>query len=138
VLRKILIAVALASTLGAAQARSTVPLLEPSRVDLASVSTPLTNDKVKSAIIKGGARHGWTIQTDAPGKLTLKFDKENKHQVVVDVSYDATGFQIAYVSSVNMKYGQDKGIPMIHPYYNKWVANLSSAISAEALGAPAD
>lgn len=127
-------ALALVSVLGLAQARSTVALIEPSRVVLVATAEPLTLDGIRSAIVRGGARHGWTVQNDAPGKMTLKYNKQNKHEVVVDVSYDTTGFQIRYVSSSNMKYEDVGGQALIHPFYNTWVANLSRAISIEASG----
>ena len=79
--------------------------------------------------MRGGARHNWTVAKDESGQLTLKYNKQNKHEVVVDVSYDLSGFQIRYVSSVNMKH--DSATGEIHPFYNKWVANLSQAISTE-------
>ncbi len=121
-------ALALSLSVGLAQARSTEPLIEPSRVLLVS-SQDRSLDQIKQAIVRGGARHNWTLAKDEPGKLTLKYNKQNKHEVVVDVSYDQQGFQIRYVSSLNMKH--DSATGEIHPFYNRWVSNLSQAISME-------
>lgn len=129
-MKKILIAVALASALGAAQARTTIPLIEQSRISVVSPK-PIGAAKLKQAIARGGARHNWMVVGDVPGKMTLKYIKQGKHEVVVDVSYDDTSFQIAYVSSVNMKYEMEGGKPMIHPFYAKWTENLSRAITVE-------
>jgi len=127
-MKTIVCALALSLSLGLAQARSAEPLIEPSRVVLVS-GQDRSLDQLKQAIVRGGARHNWTLAKEEPGKLTLKYNKQNKHEVVVEVSYDLEGFQIRYVSSVNMKH--DSATGEIHPFYNKWVANLSQAISTE-------
>lgn len=127
-MKTIVCALALSLSLGLAQARSTEALIEPSRVVLVS-GPDRSLDQLKQAIVRGGARHNWTVAKDESGKLTLKYNKQNKHEVVVDVSYDLSGFQIRFVSSVNMKH--DSATGEIHPFYNKWVANLSQAISTE-------
>ena len=137
-MKKMIIGLALSLLMGAALARSAVVLVEPERVALVSGASPLTRESVRQAIVKGGARHQWTVANDQPGLLQLRYIKEGKHHVVVDVSYDTTGFQIRYVSSTNMKYESTNGVPMIHPFYNKWVTNLSLAISAEASSLPTD
>ncbi|MCV2368084.1 hypothetical protein [Roseateles oligotrophus] len=140
-MKKVLLAVALASLMGAAQAaRSPVALVEPARVVLASATstaaqTP-TMEQVKSAIIKGGVVHDWMLASDEPGKLRLKFNKQDKHEVVVDVSYDPSGFQIRYVSSVNMQYATSGAGAIIHPFYNKWIGSLSQSILLELGRAP--
>jgi len=131
-MKKVVIGLALATLLGAAQARSAVVLIEPERVALASGAKALTADMVKQAIVRGGATREWTVAGDQPGKLQLKYNKQNKHEVVVDVSYDVAGFQIRYAGSTNMKYENKNGVPEIHPFYNAWVSNLSRAISVEA------
>lgn len=135
-MKKMVVGLALAILFGAAQARSAVVLVEPERVVLVSGQPTLTPEMVRHAIVRGGARHAWTVANDLPGVLRLKYIKQDKHEVVVDVSYDTTGFQIRYVSSANMKYESTNGVPMIHPFYNKWVSNLSLAISAEASSLP--
>lgn len=131
-MKKMVMGLVLASLIGVAQARSAVMLVEPDRVVLVSGATALTTDQVKQAIVRGGAKYGWTVAADEPGKLRLKYNKQNKHEVVVDVTYDANGFLIRYVGSTNMKYENVNGAPSIHPFYNTWVSNLSRSISGEA------
>lgn len=133
-MKRIVVSLALVTLFGVAQARSAVPLVEPERVALVSGQVALTPELAKQAVVRGGAKHGWTVARDEPGKLQLKFNKQNKHEVTVDVSYDATGFLIRYAGSVNMKYESMGGVPMIHPFYNTWIGNLSRAISVEASG----
>ncbi|TXD78753.1 hypothetical protein FUT87_21190 [Mitsuaria sp. TWR114] len=136
-MKKMVVGLILASLVGVSQARSAVPLVEPDRVVLVAGQSALTPDQVKQAIVRGSAKLGWTVASDEPGKLRLKYNKQNKHEVVVDVSYDNAGFQVRYVNSVNMKYEQVNGVAHIHPFYNTWVSNLSRAISSEASGTPA-
>ena len=136
-MKKMVVGMILASLVGVSQARSAVPLVEPDRVVLVAGQSALTPDQVKQAIVRGSAKLGWTVASDEPGKLRLKYNKQNKHEVVVDVSYDNAGFQVRYVNSVNMKYEQVNGVAHIHPFYNTWVSNLSRAISSEVSGTPA-
>ena len=136
-MKKMVVGLILASLVGVSQARSAVPLVEPDRVVLVAGQSALTPDQVKQAILRGSAKLGWTVASDEPGKLRLKYNKQNKHEVVVDVSYDNAGFQVRYVNSVNMKYEQVNGVAHIHPFYNTWVSNLSRAISSEVSGTPA-
>ena len=110
-----------------------MPLVDPERVIvLTAEGKPLGADAMRAAIVRGGARRQWSVREDRPGEMTLVFSKQNKHEVVVRVSYDGDGFQIRYLSSFNMKYELDGGQAEIHPFYNKWVANLSQDISKEA------
>ena len=136
-MKKMVVGLILASLVGVSQARSAVPLVEPDRVVLVAGQSALTPDQVKQAIVRGSAKLGWTVASDEPGKLRLKYNKQNKHEVVVDVSYDNAGFQVRYVNSVNMKYEQVNGVAHIHPFYNTWVSNLSRAVSSEVSGTPA-
>lgn len=131
-MKKIAIGLAFTMLLGAASAR-TIPLVEPERVTLASTSgVALTPELVKQAILRGGARYEWTVVSEQPGKIQLKHNKQNKHEVTVEVSYDASGFQIRYVSSINLNYSEKNGAPVIHSIYTTWLTNLTRAITVEA------
>ncbi|SEL71435.1 hypothetical protein SAMN05216359_114111 [Roseateles sp. YR242] len=136
-MKKMMAGVALALVFGAAQARTPVALVEPERVVVAASAGTLTPEQVKQAIVRGGARFEWTVVREEAGNIQLKYNKQNKHEVVVAITYDSTGYQIRYVSSVNMKYETINGTPMIHPFYNTWVGNLSRAIASEATAAVA-
>ncbi|WP_431256348.1 hypothetical protein ACQ86G_16460 [Roseateles chitinivorans] len=131
-MKKMIAGLILASLVGVAQARGTVALLEPERVTVATGATTLDPEQMKQAIVRGGSKYEWTVAGEEPGKLRLKYNKQNKHEVEVAVSYDTTGFQIRYVGSINMKYELKNGAPFIHPGYNTWVTNLNRAISTEA------
>ncbi|MFG6446726.1 hypothetical protein ACG0Z6_00565 [Roseateles sp. BYS180W] len=125
-------ALMLASVLGAAQARGTVLLIEPPRVQLLNAEGKAPSvEAMRIAIVRAASQRQWTPREDKPGEITLVFNKQNKHEVVVRISYDAGSYQISYVSSTNMKYELENGQAQIHPFYNKWVANLSSDITAQ-------
>jgi len=127
----------LALAAGVAQARSAVLLIEPARVELA-VGANQNAEAVKDVIIAGGAERGWSVVTSDPGRVRLKYDKHNgKHEVVVDITYDARGYQLRYVSSFNMKYENGPNGQLIHPFYNKWVEGLMQAIAKIPLKVPA-
>lgn len=133
-LRAILLVASL-SAAGLALARSS-NMVELGRQTIAATDKPLTPEAVRQAIIAGGSVHKWKPVGDQPGLLTLEADS-GQHQVVVDVSYDAQGWQIAYKSSVNMNYEQTDRKTAIHPKYNKWVAELNADIRRAAANAQA-
>ena len=136
--KEVIVALILSLALVAsAHARSAVPLIEPARVQLAAAGANENADAVKNAIVAGGAERGWVLISSDPGKLRLKYNKQGKHEVVVDVTYDATGYQLKYVSSMNMKYENDADGPMIHPFYNKWINNLMFSIGKVSVKTPA-
>jgi len=135
-LRALLLAAAL-SAAGAVMARS-AEMLELGRQAIVTAdSKPLTVQAVRQAIIAGGAVHTWKPVADQPGVLTLEADS-GQHQVVVDVAYDAQGYQITYKSSTNMNYERSDKRSTIHPKYNKWVQDLNSAIRGATLSAKSE
>lgn len=131
-MKKMLTGLILASLVGVAQARGTEALVEPERVTLVGGTATLDPQQMRQAIIRGGGRYGWIVSGEEPGLLRLKFNKQDRHEVEVAVSYDNAGFQIRYVGSINMKYGSRDGVATIHPSYNTWIGNLNRAISSEA------
>jgi hypothetical protein len=120
-------ALALTVALGSVQAAPPVPLIERERVVLVTDPQNSRPSAVKSAIVAGSTHLGWSVKEDKPGKLTLHYNKQDKHMVTVDVLHDATGYQIKYVDSVNMNYRDG----MITPQYNRWTANLIKHIALE-------
>jgi hypothetical protein len=127
ILRAVLLAATLSTAAGIAAARSAT-LVEPGRQAIVTTDgKALSVDTVRKAIIAGGATHGWKPVGDQPGVLTLEADS-GQHQAVVDVVYDATGYQINYKSSANLNYEHADKKTSIHPKYNKWVEALDSAI----------
>jgi hypothetical protein len=105
------------------------PMNEPGREVLVSASTsaPKTPERVRRAVLQGASRYDWHVREDKPGHATLEYDK-GSHRVVIDVDYDADGYQIKYRDSSDMNYEFENGRRLIHPAYNKWIENLGKAI----------
>jgi hypothetical protein len=134
-MKRIIVALTLALGMAAAQAREAI-LVEPGRVTVhAAAGQEQKPETVRTALAIAGAVHGWVIAQEAPGKLTLKYNKMGKHEIVVDAAYDATGFEIKYVNSTNMNFRKDPaGATMIHPNYNSWVNELIRTTGIVAAG----
>ncbi len=137
-LKKLILILLTAFAVTGAWGRPTVYMLAPARVNISAAGDAgVGAERIKQAIVSGGSKHGWRVKAERAGVVTLQFSKEHdKHQVVVDVSYDDKGFQISYVSSVGMMYRQEGDFVRIHPYYNKWVDDLGNAIEAAARRLP--
>jgi len=128
-LRGALLALSLAAAIGPALARS-ANMVELGRQEVVTFDgRPLTPDSMRKAILYGGLTRRWTAVGEQPGVLSLQASNGG-HQVVVDVAYDAKTYEIRYKSSVDMNYEQVDGKVSIHPKYNQWVKDLSTAIRA--------
>ena len=130
-LRAIVLTAALSLATAAAVARSTTLIEMGRQTAVTTDSRPLSVDAMRKAIIAGGSVHGWKPVADQPGVLTLEADS-GQHQAVVDVAYDAQGWQINYKSSANLNYERTEKKTSIHPKYNKWVEELNSEIRRAA------
>jgi hypothetical protein len=130
-LRATFVAAALSTAAGFAVARS-AGMIELGRQNAVTADArPMTVDAMRKAIIAGGSVHGWKPVADQPGVLTLEADS-GQHQAVVDVAYDAQGWQINYKSSINLNYEHTDKKTSIHPKYNKWVEELNNEIRRAA------
>ncbi len=123
---------ALMMSLTAAQARlSSEPVYTPSRVVLTRMDgQPPTLEQMRKAILFGTQPFGWVLLQDQPGSLLIQYSKKDKHSATIRIEYDATSYQISYVSSKDLYYepAQNGEPPMIHPTYNMWVRNLLARI----------
>lgn len=90
-----------------------------------------SSESVRKAIIAGGAKRGWAVTKDGPGRLELTINVRNKHTAVVAVSYTPARYSINYVSSVNLDHMVEDGVNLIHRNYNRWTNNLASDINLE-------
>ncbi|VEB40688.1 Uncharacterised protein [Chromobacterium violaceum] len=143
IMKKLLVALFSLLTLFASQAAVArqAPLNMPARVELSSPRGDML--KTKALLFKASASLGWEMTGDVPGKLTLKYNKGEKHQAVINAIYDGNGYTLQFVSSENLNYERkDNGVEMIHPNFNRWMANLVKYIgiadgeSAIASGMP--
>lgn len=125
-------AVALGAALLIAGCRA-APIYNAEDVSYASprVSTAQTLDQsdYQDAIVRAGARRGWTFREEGPGHLAGSVAVRNKHFATVDVYFDRDKFSIVYRSSQNLNY--DPTLKEIHPNYNSWVSLLEQDIQKE-------
>ena len=131
ILRAILLAASLSAATGLAVARSTTMIELGRQTTMTTDAKPLGAEAMHKAILAGGAVHSWKAVADAPGVVTLEADS-GQHQAVVEVAYDATGWQITYKSSANLNYEHSDKKTSIHPKYNKWVEDLNAEIRRAA------
>ena len=116
-----------AATLAQAGCMRCDPILNVSNAPVTSASgKALTNDQVKSAIIRAGAALGWQMKEAGPGKVTATL-LIRKHTAEIEIPYSPTSYSITYKSSVNL----DEGDGQIHKNYNGWIQNLNRGINAQ-------
>ena len=103
------------------------PILNVSNAPVTSASgKALTDDQVKSAIIRASAALGWLMKEEGAGKITATL-LIRKHTAVVDIPYSPSSYSITYKSSVNL----DEADGQIHKNYNGWIQNLTRGINAQ-------
>jgi hypothetical protein len=116
-----------AATLADAGCMRCEPILNISSAPVTSASgKALTNDQVKSAIIRAGAALGWQVKESGPGKLTADL-AVRKHTAEVEVAYSPKSYDITYKASTNL----DAGDGLIHKNYNGWIQNFNKGIAAQ-------
>ena len=126
--RKIAVGIAMALVVGSAMARNT-EIYEPPQIMWTAGATS-TPQQLRDRIVAAGQSLGWVVAKDEPGRLELHYNKQDKHQVTIAVQYSETGYQIAYLNSVNLNYEDANGVRKIHPNYNRWIRNLVKQIGA--------
>lgn len=92
-------------------------------------SAPMQSEEVREAIFNACLELGWVPQDTTADVVRAALVVRNKHTVVVDIHYTPTSYDIQYVSSVNMNEKYKDGTIVLHPNYNKWVANLKHRIN---------
>lgn len=88
----------------------------------------LTQDQVKSAILRAGTQLGWQMKEEGPGMLVASITLRT-HSAVVSIPYSATSYSIHYRSSINLEESGGK----IHKNYNGWIQNLQKGIATQLL-----
>jgi hypothetical protein len=96
--------------------------------------TPSSED-VRDAILSAGPAvkgRRWTMTDAAPGHIIgwLDVDRSNqvhKHLAMVDITYSAERYSVAYRSSARLDYSP--GDSTINPSYNEWVKELVEQIN---------
>lgn len=126
-----------ALTLAAAQGSQTmVQTLTAQQRPIVNVSNypfgltkPARLEQISQAIVRAGARRGWSIVQVRPGVLVGTLNIRT-HQAAVDIVHDTSTFSITYKSSSNLLYDADRQV--IHRNFNIWIQNLRGDIMSEA------
>jgi hypothetical protein len=116
-----------------AAARDSVPLVNYDNVPVVTGSGKPASTQAVGVAISNAAASGkrvWSVTRTAPDKLRATYNVR-QHMVSVDIGYNEKAYSIHYAASDNMRYGEDGGKPVIHPFYNNWVDELKRGISAE-------
>ncbi len=130
--RQFIIALFLVVLATPALGRSPVPVVDfKDEAILTTGDKTFSNAQVRDAIIRAAASMGWTLVPAGDQKFVATLVVRNKHTVVANITYGPEKYSVVYMSSINMKYGIDNGVPVIHPYYNDWARKLVGAIRAE-------
>ncbi len=133
IVKLLLMLAALAIATSAHAQRPPVPIINHENVPVTTTSgKPPSAQQVKQAIINGATARKWTVTHTADGqKLHVKLFVNNKHTVVSEIENTDTSYSIRYLNSIDMKYAVVDNVPVIHPYYNRWVSELMNSIRLE-------
>lgn len=113
-------------------AREPVAIINHENLSIMTASgQALSKDRVRQAIMNAASNKQWSISGQGEGKMTAILNVRGKHTVLVDIFYTPTTYSIIYRDSSNMKYTVQDGVPMIHPFYNRWVNDLRDSIRLE-------
>jgi hypothetical protein len=92
-----------------------------------TLDTKAKESQIKKAVKTAVLNRKWTISNDKPGEFDASYTKpERKGDMTarIHVTYNAREVKITYAGSENM----NADGATIHPWYNKWVANLEKDI----------
>lgn len=126
--KTLLVVASLSLTIGSAQASRSEPMVVPPQISVEGKPN-ISQAALREVMIRAASRRNWQVVSDAPGEITLKQNRQGKHEATVKIRYDATSYQISYVSSVNLNADPER--QRIHPTYNMWLRNLDSDINGE-------
>jgi hypothetical protein len=122
-----LLAAALAWNGPALAAQSSVSMDDPLRVDFKTTPPGLTESVVAERIRTAAGGRGWRVETESPGRMTLRTIVSGRHMVWIEVAYTTSAYTFQYVDSAQMRYRQ--GTKGIHPNYNLWIRQLAETIN---------
>lgn len=108
-------------------------------VDPGPISVPpgLSDTAVAKAIRLGVAQRGWVITRSDPGYMEATLHLRT-HVATIGLRFDTRQIEIHYVSSENLDYEVEKGVPNIHRNYLKWVNNVVHDINIQLLAITPD
>lgn len=121
-----------------AYARSNVDIVEYRDVPVRTGSgKALTKEQACTAIVeaigkaRAAGRYEWIRTTEPDGSMIATAHVHSKHMIRVNIACAAATYSVTYKASENMNYEMRHGVGTIHPYYNRWVQELVTAIDLE-------
>jgi hypothetical protein len=115
-------------------ARQTVQIVDYDNVAITGTGGKvLQREQIKQAIQTAAGTKGWSIASQADGKMLATLTVRGKHTIAVEIEYAVDKYSLRYRDSTNMKYSEKDGHHTIHPNYNKWVQNLRDTIRLELI-----
>lgn len=127
---------------GVALARTPVPVVNylDQPVVTASGKT-LTVEQLQDVIRKIASEKKWVVMSNPNGVMVASLTwNANKHTIMVEIVVAPDRYSLKYNNSINMKYAISKGeygiadgLPIIHPYYNRFVNDLHEGIRLELM-----
>ena len=108
-------------------------------VDPGPIAVPpgLSDAAVAKAIRLGVAQRGWVVTRSDPGYMEATLHLRS-HVATIGLRFDTSQIEIHYVSSDNLDYEVEKGVPHIHGNYLKWVNNVVHDINIQLLAITPD
>ncbi|MGO2130858.1 MAG: hypothetical protein ACTH4U_19175 [Pseudoalteromonas prydzensis] len=91
-----------------------------------NANTTHTQESVGEAILFACKQLTWKCRIQETGKILGVLDIR-KHQLRVNINYNAAQYDIDYKDSINLDYNGEK----IHRQYVNWVTNLTRHIDSE-------
>lgn len=96
---------------------------EPVRTPRTIITSHVSTEQVKQAIINAGQGRDWIMSVAGPGVINAT-QNVRKHSVTIRINYSEKEYTIHYVNSVNLLASGGE----IHRAYNHWVNNLDKDI----------
>jgi hypothetical protein len=109
---------------GAASAAG-VPLSDPMPIALPG---GVDERAVVQAIKRALAGRDWQVLAEQPGRIDADINVRNKHNARIRIDYNERDITIRYLSSINLDYSTQTGIPTIHRNYPRWINFLQEDI----------
>jgi len=81
--------------------------------------------EIEKAMVRAGARAGWQVMPEGPGRLSGRYQSGN-HSATVGIDYDVKAYNIKMRDTSVRNDGTS-----VHRAYNQWVQNLDRSIRVE-------
>jgi len=98
-------------------------------VDPPPIAAAESSAQTRAAILRALDESHYTVESEEAGQIIARYS-QSEWIMVVAVDY-SNRVAVRYVSSANLDYGADNGMPVIHRGYNTRAQRLSNMIGTE-------